>query len=48
MQAHVAERPQHRYGVHRYELADFGLDRGELSERYATYIERFDVATSWR
>jgi hypothetical protein len=44
----VSARPQHHHGVHRYTDADFGLDRGELNERFAAYNETFDVATEQR
>jgi hypothetical protein len=37
------ENPQHKYGTHRYELADFGLDADELDARFKQYRERFDV-----
>lgn len=32
---------QHRHGVHRYELSDFGLRAGELDERFGAYRARF-------
>jgi len=35
--------PQHKYGTHRYGLADFGLDREELTARFKPYRERFGV-----
>lgn len=37
----LAEHPQHRHGRHVYDLAEFGLRPGEVSERFATYMERF-------
>ncbi|MEZ4280673.1 MAG: sulfotransferase [Myxococcota bacterium] len=40
----IAERGQHRYGVHRYALEDYGFRRDELDERFAAYRERFGVA----
>ena len=43
MRAEVAERPRGVYGTHTYQLADFGLDRAEVAERFARYYERFDV-----
>jgi hypothetical protein len=43
MLEHVAHRPQHQHGVHRYAAADFGLDTNELAERYRPYRESFDV-----
>lgn len=35
--------PQHKYGTHRYGLADFGLDPEELAARFKPYRERFGV-----
>ncbi|MEZ4334975.1 MAG: sulfotransferase [Myxococcota bacterium] len=35
--------PQHKYGTHRYGLADFGLDAEELAARFKPYRERFGV-----
>jgi len=43
MERHVRERTQHRYGVHRYALEDYGFRREELDERYRDYRERFGV-----
>jgi hypothetical protein len=43
MQAFVTGNPQHRLGTHRYELADFGLERAGLDERFGAYRRRFDV-----
>jgi hypothetical protein len=28
----------------RYDLADFGLDAGDLAVRFAGYVDRYDVA----
>jgi hypothetical protein len=39
----IAENPQHKYGTHRYGLADFGLDAEELTARFKPYRERFGV-----
>jgi hypothetical protein len=39
---HLAVAKQHRYGTHRYALADFGLTRGPLDERLSRYLARFD------
>jgi hypothetical protein len=39
----LAEHPQHKYGVHRYEASDFGLDEGALRERFSAYRERFGL-----
>ena len=44
MRVDVAEHPQGQYGTHAYRLADFGLDRAEVAERFAScYYDRFDV-----
>ncbi len=32
-----------RFGPHRYELADFGLDPDEIAERFASYTDRYAV-----
>jgi len=39
----LVENPQHKYGTHRYGLADFGLDADELRARFRAYRERFGV-----
>jgi len=43
MRTHSEERPQGVHGTHSYRLADFGLDRDEVAERFERYYERFDV-----
>lgn len=35
--------PQHKHGVHRYQLEDFGLDPVRLAEQFAPYRERFEI-----
>lgn len=40
---HIADRKQHRYGVHRYALEDYGYRREELDERYGAYRQAFGV-----
>lgn len=44
LERHVRERTQHRYGVHRYALEDYGFRREELDERYSAYRQSFGVA----
>jgi hypothetical protein len=39
----LAANPQHRHGRHAYRLEDFGLDRENVSRRFASYRERFDI-----
>ena len=43
VETHVRERPQHRFGIHRYALEDYGFAREELDERYREYREYFGV-----
>lgn len=43
VQAARLAQPRHRYGRHRYELADFGLRRDQVRERFARYLSRFDL-----
>ena len=37
------DHPQHKHGEHRYSAADFGLVPDAMRERFAAYIERFDI-----
>jgi Sulfotransferase family len=41
--AYVDAHPKDGLGAHRYDLSDFGVDAGEIRERFAGYIERYDV-----
>jgi hypothetical protein len=43
--AYVRAHPKGQFGAHGYDLAEFGLDAGELDERFAGYIDRYDIAT---
>ena len=38
-----AANPQHKYGTHTYSLAEVGLERSALDERFARYMARYDV-----
>jgi len=42
--AYVKAHPKGKFGTHGYDLADYGLDAGELAERFAGYVDRYDVA----
>ncbi len=48
MAAHVAANPKGRFGAHRYDVAEFGLDAGAVRERFADYIARYDVPIEQR
>ena len=37
------ENPQGRHGGHRYSAAAFGLDEEAIAERFAKYMQHFDV-----
>ncbi|MDV3130517.1 sulfotransferase [Mycobacterium sp. 29Ha] len=39
----VAANPKGRFGTHGYRLEDYGLQAGEIRDRFADYIERYDV-----
>ena len=37
------QNPPGKHGAHTYTLEEWGLDPGEIRERFADYIETFDV-----
>ena len=37
--------PKGQFGAHTYDVAEFGLDAGELAERFSGYTDRYDVAS---
>jgi hypothetical protein len=41
--AYADTHPKGQFGVHRYDLAELGLNPGELNERFAEYVDRFDI-----
>jgi hypothetical protein len=43
MARRIAEKPEMQHGVHRYDVADFGLTEAEIRERFGDYVERFDL-----
>ena len=43
MERFLGENPREKHGVHRYRLADFGLDEGAERRRFSAYRERFAV-----
>jgi len=43
MAAYVEDHPKGRFGVHGYDLGEFGLDAGELKERFAGYASRYAI-----
>jgi hypothetical protein len=45
MSTYVESNPKGKFGAHGYDLAEFGLDGDELTERFADYVARYDVPT---
>ena len=41
--AYLDVNRQGKFGSHRYDLADFGLDPGQIRERFAAYTARYDI-----
>jgi hypothetical protein len=39
----LAEHPRHGHGVHRYTLAEFGLEREQVEQAFGDYIDRFGI-----
>jgi hypothetical protein len=37
----LAENPQHKHGVHRYRLEDFGLNQGDIENRFPGYFSTY-------
>lgn len=44
MQRFLDANPKDKYGVHRYSLSQYGLDRDTELARFADYCARFDIA----
>jgi len=40
---YVARNPKGRFGAHQYDLAEYGLDAGEIRDRFAAYSDRYTV-----
>jgi len=40
---YAGRNPKGRFGAHRYDLAEYGLDAGEIRERFAAYSDRYAV-----
>jgi hypothetical protein len=44
MTAYVESRPKGRFGTHGYTPEEFGLNAGEIAERFKPYVERYGIA----
>jgi hypothetical protein len=42
---YIDANPKGKFGVHGYDLGEFGLDGDELAERFADYVARHDIPT---
>jgi hypothetical protein len=45
MSAYVDAHPKGEFGVHGYDLSEFGLNGDELAERFADYVARHEIPT---
>jgi hypothetical protein len=45
MSTYVESNPKGKFGAHGYDLAEFGLNGDDLTERFADYVARYDVPT---
>lgn len=43
MRHYLDARPQGHFGSHRYDVSDFGVEAGALRERFASYLDRYDL-----
>ena len=43
MERHLAANPKNKHGVHRYSLAEYGLDRDTELARFRSYCDRFAI-----
>ena len=44
----IAEKPELQHGVHRYDLADFGMSAERIREQYGDYVDRYDLVEKGR
>lgn len=45
MKQWLAENPQHKHGIHRYSLEQFGLEPNLVKERFAQYRHKFNLGS---
>jgi hypothetical protein len=43
--AYIDSHPKGKFGVHGYDLGEFGLNGDEIAERFADYVARHDIPT---
>ena len=42
----IAARPEESKGVHRYDVADFGLTEDNIREQFGAYVDAFELRPS--
>jgi hypothetical protein len=45
MRAYLAAHPKGEFGAHRYDVADYGVSAGALRERFAGYLDRYELSS---
>src|SRR5262249_13310716 len=40
---YVDAHPRGQFGAHKYDVSEYGLEAGELAERFRGYTDRYDV-----
>lgn len=48
MALRIAGKPELSHGVHRYDIADFGMDEAEIRDRFGGYVQQFDLVEKRR
>ena len=43
IESYVTSHPRGEFGHHRYDLSEYGLDKGEVAERFSSYVARHDI-----
>jgi hypothetical protein len=43
MRRRIAADPERSHGVHRYNVADFGITEDEIRERFGSYVDRYEL-----
>ena len=43
MEWFIADNPQGKHGIHRYEAHEYGIDPAVVRAQFRPYIERFDL-----
>lgn len=39
----IEEKPELKFGAHRYDITDYGMSEGEVRDAFGNYVERFDL-----